>query len=440
MLRPVKSAAAVWVLVLAACGGGGSGGAPDAAATPDAGPVADPSRDILSTGLEVDVSTRHGTATIALAGSDSGGATFEVGDLTIDDVRGPDGEPLPWRTADGLIDVGVPVTTDAVSLAIDYDYQIHDNFDGAMSTGLTLLWPYYCGNLFPCKSDPADGLTFSLSLTGVDSASTAVYPATIDADSPSYMIAWAIGDYTYQQLGTTTAGTKVGVWYLPGGDTAATSGTAHLRDVFDWYETNLGPYSFGDEVASVAAPWGAGALGGMEHHPFWHVATGAMASQEVHAHEAAHGWYGDGVRIACWEDFVLSEGTVSYLAARSLEAVAGTTVSDAIWLSYSRRLSRVTMLPAWPDSCNQIDILGDNLFTDAPYMKGAYFYLALERKIGRPALDAALSSFYMSHVGKAARMQDLLDHIASETGYDPTACAVSWLRTMPPPATDSTCQ
>ena len=27
------------------------------------------------------------------------------------------------------------------------------------------------------------------------------------------------------------------------------------------------------------------------------------------------------MRIACWEDFVLSEGTVTYLAARAIEAV-----------------------------------------------------------------------------------------------------------------------
>ena len=54
----------------------------------------------------------------------------------------------------------------------------------------------------------------------------------------------------------------------------------------------------------------------MEHHPQWHVDDSSFGSQETQAHEASHGWYGDGIRLACWEDFVLSEGTVTYLAGR----------------------------------------------------------------------------------------------------------------------------
>lgn len=52
-------------------------------------------------------------------------------------------------------------------------------------------------------------------------------------------------------------------------------GGAHLRQVFDWLETTYGEYLFGDEVGSVSVAWGPGAYGGMEHHPYWHVASGA---------------------------------------------------------------------------------------------------------------------------------------------------------------------
>jgi aminopeptidase N len=41
-----------------------------------------------------------------------------------------------------------------------------------------------------------------------------------------------------------------------------------------------------------------------------------MGREVDQVHEAAHGWFGDGVRLRCWEDFVLSEGTASHLDAR----------------------------------------------------------------------------------------------------------------------------
>src|SRR4029078_12018950 len=119
------------------------------------------------------------------------------------------------------------------------------------------------------------------------------------------------------------AGTHVATYYLPNGKSPATTGTAHLRQAFDWYEQHIGPYMFGNDVASVSVVWGEGFYGGMEHHPYWHVARDAMNDEETHVHQAAHGWFGDALRLRCWEDFVLSEGTVSYLAALVIGKVSG---------------------------------------------------------------------------------------------------------------------
>jgi hypothetical protein len=246
----------------------------------------------------------------------------------------------------------------------------------------------------------------------------------------------------------TTKGTKVSTWYLNDvADNAAdaTSGTAHLRDVFDFYEKTYGDYSFGTEVGSVSANWGPGDYGGMEHHPFWHVGSGSMYSEEVHAHEAAHGWYGDGVRIQCWEDFVMSEGTATYLAARSL----GTLGVD-LWADYGCELQAVCDADAsngpnaiaLPDTCDKIDILNDNLWSDVPYMKGAFFYKAVADAIGVEVLDGALSDFYKAHVGKQARMQNLIDFIKTKTDADGAAAVdlaeTKWLLTLACPAEAST--
>ena len=391
-------------------GGGGGGGGSDRPP-----PTADFGRDILSTDLTLDLETLAGSAGILLAPAASLGASFEVGDLTIQGVHDDVG-PLLYEVHDGILDVGVPESETPAKLVVDYTFQAHDAFDGWMpASGVTFLWPYFCGNLFPCKSDPADGLTFTLTVTGEPAGTVAVYPTAIGAPAPSYMPAIAVGDYTELDLGTTAQGTAVSVYYLPGGDADATTGTKHLVEVVDFYETTYGPYSFGPKMASVAANWGPGDYGGMEHHPYFHVGMGSMMSEEGHAHEAAHGWFGDGVRIGCWEDFVLSEGTVTYMAAHALESVG-----VDIWASYDCDLKYACENEATivkPETCGVIDILTDPLWSLAPYMKGAYFYKEVADLLGADLLDQVLSAFYQDNVGGSAHMDDLL--AAIEAVADP---------------------
>src|SRR6185436_18938431 len=106
----------------------------------------------------------------------------------------------------------------------------------------------------------------------------------------------------------------------------------------------------------------------------WHLGPAALNSQEVHAHEAAHGWFGDGVRLQCWEDLVLSEGTVTYLAARALDVIAPQAGAEA-WASYEAELQAIDpTAPVWPHGCGAVDVLQDRVFTRATYMRGAFFY------------------------------------------------------------------
>jgi aminopeptidase N len=189
---------------------------------------------------------------------------------------------------------------------------------------------------------------------------------------------------------------------------------------------------FGDQVSSVAVVWGEGMYGGMEHHPHWHVAVDAMDDAETHAHEAAHGWFGDGVRIRCWEDFVLSEGTVSYLTARAIGQVNGVAAEAAVWAGYQDELDAERAdggdRVSWPDSCGRVDILRDGLFSNLPYMEGAFFYKAVADAVGADVLDGVISRFYLAHQGRAAGMQDMLDAIETDTGFDPSALVRQWLR------------
>ncbi len=191
-------------------------------------------------------------------------------------------------------------------------------------------------------------------------------------------------------------------------------------------EQHLGPYHFGSHYGSIAVNWPPGAFGGMEHHPFVHIGASAIGDEATNVHESAHGWFGDGIRIKCWEDFVLSEGTVSYLEGHVLDEVAP-AVGASVWSGYQSELAGLGTDPVWPQSCGQIDILKDGLFGRAPYVRGAYFYKGIADKIGAAQLDQALTVFYQAHAGDAATMQDMLDTIKTVTGYDPQACAQIWL-------------
>src|SRR5207244_137391 len=162
----------------------------------------------------------------------------------------------------------------------------------------TLIWPYYCGNLFPCHSSLGDGITFSVKVTGAPMGQTTIVPGPVTLPSPSYMVAWATGAYTMIDLGVTASGTHIVAYHLPGG-----------------------------------------------------------------------------ARIACWEDFVLSEGTVSYLEARSVTAVLGEAEGQKVWDQYQARLDAAMGIPGpkapWPAGgveCGHIDILKDGYFGDIPYV------------------------------------------------------------------------
>jgi hypothetical protein len=376
-------------LLLAACrelktpasgDGGGAGGGPgnetpsDGALTDvdiDASIPPDPNREVLDTSLVIDLSAHRGTATITFAPSASTSASLEIGNLDIQAVH-RSGMPLIWVDRGATLDIAVPSSTDPLVITVEYTWHVHDSFDGVSSAGYTTTWPYWCGNIFPCRSAPSDGTTFHLQIGGAE-AGRVIYPMDIPAAAPSYMAAWAVGNYADVALGTTAAGTQIVMRALPADAAAGKAGTAHLMAAFDWMEKNFGPYLFGSTAGPVGVPWPKGQFGGLEHHPFWHIASAALSDESVQVHEAAHGWFGNGVRLRCWEDFVLSEGTVSYLAAHVLQRVGAISLGDSIVLGYQRELESMRAdgeaLIAWPQSCGQVDILKGGLYSRVPYVK-----------------------------------------------------------------------
>ena len=414
--------------------------APDTADGPPLPPPGrDLKRDIVHMALHLDLAEKAGIALLQLAPTDTTAASFDVRGLKVTSVRLL-GVDLAHEVVDGILDVGVPTGSAAPELEVRYTFDVVAPFSmqGWMPSGSTLIWPDYCGNLFPCHPDPADGATFELEVVGTPLGQTVVYAPAIPTPAPAYMLAFAVGHYSWTPLGTTNSGTEVGFWTTADLQADSLKGTANLLATVQWLEQTLGAYPFGPRVGPVSVDWGPFFLGGFEAHPFWHVARPVMTDTLTHAHEAAHGWFGDGIRLKCWEDLVLSEGLASYLAARSVEVLQGEQAGKNVFTDYRATLDKLIAKGvdpiALPDSCGAMDIEADLLFTKIPYMKGALFLRAVAALMGASKLDATLATFYQAHSGKAARMQELVDHLAGAGGEAVHGLADAWLRTKGVPA------
>ncbi len=412
----------------------GCGGRSDDADWPVA---ADLQRDIESTDLRVDLAARSASAQIAFGASATPGASLNVGDLQISAVSVA-GRPIAYQRMGSRLDLAVGPA--AVTVDIAYAWQEHPGQGGVATAGSTLTWPQACGNLFPCHSLPVDGSRFTLALSGVPAGQVAVYAASIPAAAPAYQLAWSIGPYRRTPLGRTAAGTEVVRWNFVEEEEAAAHGTAHLVAAFDWLERNVGAYRFGREVGSVSARWTGGSdAGGMETHPLWQVGAASLADPRMHLHEAVHGWFGNGVRLACWEDLVLSEGAATYYEARLLEEVAGAAEGQAAWTLLEAEAAGLRARGgggiARPAGCNQSAPAA--FFSRALYVKGALWLRALERRLTRPAFDRSLRALYARFGGRAAGVADLVALVAEQTGYDAAACTRAWLQSAALPDDES---
>jgi aminopeptidase N len=393
-------------------------------------------RAVRHTDLHLDFEILEGVAGLTVAGDEADGLALEVGDHDIREVTDETtGAGLPFRAKAGVLAVGLPARNTDARVTVRYGFRSQTEVGGWLGTdGVTFTWPEYCGYLFPCRAAPSEGQTYSMRVTGVPEGAVAVYPEEIPMPAPAYMPAVALGPFERVDLGETTAGTRLSVWHGPGEAAAARTGTQRLVEAFDFLERTYGAYAYGAHAGTVSAPWAEDATGGMEFHPFWHVGRDDLANEEVHLHEAAHGWFGNGVRLACWEDFVLSEGTTTYIAGRAAES-AGLDLwpEYACFLAFDCNPENGVNTVALPEGCAITDFESHPLWSTVPYMKGAFFYREVAEVIGVAAVDAVIADFYRTHVGRAAHMDDMIAALrdaAGPRGAAIDALADAWLRTL----------
>ena len=339
-------------------------------------------------------------------------------------------DTYPHEVRDGALHVALPA--EEVEVTVRYQLALTDGMTGFMKSGGWVTWPYYCGNVFPCRTSPSLGVTWSVEITGLGPDQTTPNPSASDVPTPMFAVGTAVGALSYRSLGKTKGGLEVGVWHHADKLDATAAALKDVVKAASWLESVLGPYPLGDRVTAVAAPWPIIAYGGLEMHPNYHLNEFAMNDQLVHFHELVHGWFGVGVRIACWEDLVLSEGVADYLMVRLQAHINGpeamTPMFDAFRSSVQSKVGTSQDVIVLPDGCGEVDVIQDGLSGKITYHKGALVLRAIAEEVGYDAVDASLGAFVKANVGKAARFVDLMKRIKDDTGFDPDPLVTDWLR------------
>jgi len=212
---------------------------------------------------------------------------------------------------------------------------------------------------------------------------------------PSYLLALAVGDLAVRETGPRSA-----VYAEPSVVEKAAREFADTEAMIAATEKLYGPYRWQRYDLLVLPP--SFPFGGMEN-PRMTFATptvivGDKSLVSLVAHELAHSWSGNLVTNSSWKDIWLNEGFTTYVEGRIVEAVFGRELADmeAVIGQFGLKQEMAGMPPA--DQRLALDPLvgrdPDEVLSDVPYQKGAWFLNFLERRVGRENFDAFLRGYF----------------------------------------------
>jgi aminopeptidase N len=424
--------------------------------------------------LNVDFATKRvgGTATLDLqAKSGVNSITLDDKGLQIAAITSEDGKPLPYKV--GAIDpiLGAPLT-----IQMGPARKIIVRYTSAPDAG-ALQWltpeqtagkksPYLLSqgqaienrSWIPTQDSPGVRQTWEArirvpkALTAVMSAPKAADPVTdgesrvfsyrMDKPVAPYLIAIAVGDLAFRELGPRT-----GVWTEPAMLDKAAAELADTEKMVAAAEKLFGPYQWGRYDMLVLPP--SFPFGGMENPTLTFLTPTFIAGDKsltsLIAHELAHSWSGNLATNATWADFWLNEGMTTYATTRIVEAVYGPKVAaQQVALGHDAMNEAITDNggPTGPDTRLHIDLNGrspDEGLTDIAYEKGAAFLRTIEIAVGRERFDAWLKGWFSRHmfqpVTTSIFLADIREHlIKSDRALEAKLALDAWVKDPGVPA------
>ncbi|XP_053478689.1 aminopeptidase RNPEPL1 [Ictalurus furcatus] len=282
-------------------------------------------------------------------------------------------------------------------------------------------------SFFPCFDTPAVKSTYSANIRVPDgvtvlmSASRSVYSKqdrlfqfSMEYPVPAYLVALVAGDLQHADIGPRSR-----VWAEPCLLTSAVSKLGgSVERCLEVAEQLFGPYVWGRYDIVFLPP--SFPIVAMENPCLTFIISSILESQEFLLidviHEIAHGWFGNAVTNATWEEMWLSEGLATYAQRRITTEVYGealTCLETVFRLDALHRQMRllgdnnpVSKLQAkFEPGVNPSSLM--NLFT---YEKGFCFVSYLSQLCGDiKRFDTFLQAYIEQFRFSSVVAQDLLD-------------------------------
>ena len=357
---------------------------------------------------------------------------FTIGPMDKDSLFG---QALLVNVDDKTTKVNIYYQTTAASAALDW-------LDTALTSSKTKPFLYTQGQAIltrtwiPIQDAPSNRLTYSADVKvppNLLALMSAKNPKALNASGryhfemkkaiPSYLIALAVGDIGFKDLGS-----DCGVYAEKELLEACAKEFEDLPQMMQVAVQLYGPYQWG-RYDVLVLPYSF-PFGGMEN-PMLTFAnptllTGDKSLVSVLAHELAHSWSGNLVTNESWSDLWLNEGTTVYFEQRIMEALRGKEIADVLaqveFGELENTLKELKAAKAYDDSKLHLNLSNrdpDIAMSDIAYVKGAFFFRTLEQSVGRKKLDAFLKNYFQKHafqtISSAQFVAFLKTHLLQQT-------------------------
>lgn len=397
----------------------------------------------LALDLDVDFATRRLTGSAALdLERRTPGATQLVLDtwqLDVQRVTADDGTDLPFALGEHDPGLGSALTIEIGALArvvVHYatspearaiQWLAPEQTASGQAFLFTQSQPILARTWIPCQDSPAVRVTYDatvrvpadlLALMSAENptakAADGAYRFAMPQPVPSYLIALAVGDLEFRELGG-----RSGVYAEPSVVESAAWEFADTEQMIEAAERLYGPYRWGRYDILVLPP--SFPYGGMENPRLTFATPTVIAGDRslvtLIAHELAHSWSGNLVTNSTWNDIWLNEGFTVYFETRIDEELYGAPYTSMLLRLGRQDLERAVRDEAPRDTWLELDLTGrhpDDGPTKIPYEKGSLLLRLIEAHVGRERLDEFLRAYFDRFAFESMDTPTFLAHLSAE--------------------------
>ena len=379
---------------------------------------------------------------------------FDLADKTVNSVS-VDGSPVTFCAGTEEITV-----TPASPIAAGSDFTVTVQYEGNPFKGSSGIWgppwvrsgpgliffgePLGAHSWLVANNHPSDGARVHLTAT-VPAGLTVVGPGELkstvqgtdtntfrwELDQPiaTYLIPLAIDEFAVREF---DGPVPITVWY-DAESAGEVAGLAVHGEIIEALAEWFGPFPY-DRTGAIVFDPASVFLAALETTPYATYSRDIfpLAGARVVAHELAHMWAGNSVRLEAWDDIWLKEGLATYAEWLWAEKKSGTiTYEQQAAAARGSLVQTLKLLRLPPMGAPRSS--GD-LYGVRSYYQGGLAFAALREMLGDDDFRAFLQQWLGTYAGQAAGTDEFLDLLRAGHGDEPVALIEGYLGAagMPP--------